>query len=227
MKRFFIVMVCFCIVILLTGGSSSTRASSLNAFSENLGKAPSSRSSQENINTIVAKNVGQTAMEEEKESGEEIEPLERAADPLEGYNKFIFTFNDKVYSHFLKPVAKGYGAIVPEKARVSIDKFFLNLYSPIRFINAGLQGDKKGALHEVSRFAINSTLGVAGFFDPAKSVFHLDMQKDVRENRKAQRTRHRNTVADEGAFQPAFEIAPYRGVLGPPQGRAVREPRGA
>jgi len=54
----------------------------------------------------------------------------------------------------------------------------LNLYAPVRFINCGLQGDKRGAFNEFSRFTINTTLGIAGFFDPAKSLFKLEMQEE-------------------------------------------------
>ena len=107
-----------------------------------------------------------------------IEQAETIPDPLEAYNRFNHEFNDKVYFHLLKPVAKKYGAVMPERVRISVQKFFLNLYAPVRFINCGLQGDKKGAFTELSRFAVNTTLGIGGFFDPAKSLFKLEMREE-------------------------------------------------
>jgi len=94
---------------------------------------------------------------------------ERISDPLEKFNRAMFTFNDKVYYYVLKPTARGYKAILPEQARISVRRVFTNVAMPIRFTNCMLQGKMKGAGVEVSRFLINSTAGVLGLFDPAKS----------------------------------------------------------
>ena len=50
---------------------------------------------------------------------------------------------------------------------------FYNLEFPIRFVNCLLQADFEGAGMELTRFVFNSTLGVAGFFDPATSQLHM------------------------------------------------------
>ena len=49
------------------------------------------------------------------------------SDPLSGYNRFMFNVNDKLYFWILKPVAQGYGAVIPEGGRVAINRFFKNL----------------------------------------------------------------------------------------------------
>lgn len=95
-------------------------------------------------------------------------------DPLQPYNRAIFTFNDKTYHYFVKPIYTGYNSMVPEKARISVKNFFTNIKMPVRFFNCLFQGKLKGAGTELARFVINSTVGVAGFFDPAKSKFHLE-----------------------------------------------------
>ncbi|OHB40178.1 MAG: hypothetical protein A2545_06295 [Planctomycetes bacterium RIFOXYD2_FULL_41_16] len=95
-------------------------------------------------------------------------------DPLQPYNRAIFTFNDKTYHYFVKPIYTGYNSMVPEKARVSVKNFFTNIKMPVRFFNCLFQGKLKGAGTELARFVINSTVGVAGLFDPAKSKFHLE-----------------------------------------------------
>lgn len=99
--------------------------------------------------------------------------IEKTADPFEGYNRMIYQFNDKLYFYALKPIAQGYKKIVPGKARLSVRKFFANVAMPVRFTNCALQGKMRGAGVELSRFVINSTLGLAGLFDPAKSFFKL------------------------------------------------------
>ena len=95
-------------------------------------------------------------------------------DPLQPYNRAIFTFNDKAYHYFIKPIYTGYNSMIPEKARVSVRNFFTNVKMPVRFFNCIFQGNMRDAGTELARFVINSTVGVAGFFDPAKSKFHLE-----------------------------------------------------
>ena len=65
------------------------------------------------------------------EEGGEVEES-GIADPLEPFNRAMYHFNDKLYFWVLKPVAQGYGKIVPEPARVGVSNFFTNLASPIR-----------------------------------------------------------------------------------------------
>jgi phospholipid-binding lipoprotein MlaA len=89
------------------------------------------------------------------------------ADPWEPFNRAMFTFNDRLYFWVLKPVAEGYSAVVPEPARVSVGNFFSNLRAPIRFLNCVLQANLIGASTELFRFMLNSTIGLAGLFDPA------------------------------------------------------------
>ncbi len=99
-------------------------------------------------------------------------------DPIEPYNRAITTFNDKAYFYALKPVAKGYAKVVPETVRMSIDRCFKNLEYPVRLVNNLLQLKFKGAGIETARFVINSTIGVAGFTDPARKWFHLEPREE-------------------------------------------------
>ncbi len=89
------------------------------------------------------------------------------ADPLESYNRIMFTFNDRLYFWFLKPVSQGYGKVVPESLRIGVKNFFYNLSAPIRLLNCLLQGKFSAFGGEMSRFLLNSTAGVAGLMDPA------------------------------------------------------------
>ncbi len=95
------------------------------------------------------------------------------SDPWEGLNAVIFEFNRKVDKYVLKPVAKVYDKVVPDALEKGISNFMHNVRIGPRLINNILQLKIKGAGIEISRLLINSTLGLAGFFDPAKNWFDL------------------------------------------------------
>jgi len=98
-------------------------------------------------------------------------------DPFETFNRGAFWFNDKLYFYALKPAAKVFRK-VPEPARVSISNFFSNLTTPIRFVNAALQGKINDAGNEMGRFFINTTVGIGGLFDPARKYVGLKKKEE-------------------------------------------------
>jgi phospholipid-binding lipoprotein MlaA len=89
------------------------------------------------------------------------------SDPIEGFNRAMFTVNDRLYFWFLKPVAIGYTYVVPPELRVCVKNFFFNLLTPVRLVNCLLQGKGKAAAGELGRFSVNTTLGFLGLMDPA------------------------------------------------------------
>jgi len=95
-------------------------------------------------------------------------------DPFETFNRGVFWFNDKAYFYVMKPVAKGWRWLAPEPLRIGIRNFFSNLRAPIRFVNAALQGKFRDAGNELTRFGVNSTLGIGGLFDTAKGNFGIE-----------------------------------------------------
>ena len=105
-----------------------------------------------------------SAADEEEEEEEMVE----IADPIYYWNKGMYHFNDKLYCWVLKPVARGYGRVVPEGARAGIRNFFYNLAFPIRFVNCLLQAKGKAAAGELGRFLLNTTVGMFGLGNPAK-----------------------------------------------------------
>ena len=131
----------------------------------------------ENTRKEVATPADTTQEDEEPMNNDVKEEPPLVKDPLQPYNRAIFTFNDKAYHYFIKPIYTGYNSMIPEKARVRVRNFFTNVKMPVRFFNCLFQGEFKGAGTELARFVINSTVGVAGFFDPAKSKFHLEKQE--------------------------------------------------
>lgn len=107
----------------------------------------------------------------DEEAGEEY-------DPWEPFNTKIFEFNRQVDRFILKPVAKGYNFIMPDLVQVGISNMFYNIRFPPRFLNNVFQGKLKGAGIEVGRFLLNSTVGIAGFFDLAKDVDLVTPEED-------------------------------------------------
>ena len=100
----------------------------------------------------------------------------RISDPIENFNRAMFTFNDKLYYWILKPVAQGYAKVVPEAPRVSVSNFFNNLGFPVRFVSMLLQANFSGAASELGRFTVNTVWGIGGLMDPA-STKQLDIPK--------------------------------------------------
>ena len=94
-------------------------------------------------------------------------------DPLIGFNKAMFKFNDVAYRYALIPFSEGYIAVVPSPVRGSITNFFANIKMPISFVNNLLQGKPEDSARNIARFGINSTLGILGIFDPAQDWFDL------------------------------------------------------
>ena len=122
----------------------------------------------------------------ETQSDEPLDPFARAEegageeyDPLESMNTNIFEFNRQVDRFVLKPVAKGYNFVMPDLVQVGISNIFTNLRFAPRFLNNVFQGKLKGAGIEVGRFLINSTVGLAGFFDPAKHIDLVTPEEDM------------------------------------------------
>ena len=88
-------------------------------------------------------------------------------DPLAPVNREIYRFNMLLDAAVLRPVAKGYVNITPQPVRSHISNFFSNLRLPVTVINDLLQLKPLDAVRDTGRFAVNSTLGFGGFFDPA------------------------------------------------------------
>ncbi|MFH1043855.1 MAG: VacJ family lipoprotein [Pseudomonadota bacterium] len=91
-------------------------------------------------------------------------------DPLEGYNRAMFGFNDGVDKAIIKPVASGYKTVMPEFARTGATNFFANLGDFWIGVNNILQGKVGAGLGDFGRFAMNTTAGILGLFDIASNA---------------------------------------------------------
>jgi len=91
-------------------------------------------------------------------------------DPLEPFNRNMFSFNEKLDNAVLKPVAKGYVAVTPAPVRTWVSNFFGNLQDPWIGFNNLLQGKPAAAINDVMRFVFNTTLGIGGLLDIASEA---------------------------------------------------------
>ncbi|MBY0274109.1 VacJ family lipoprotein [Candidatus Binatia bacterium] len=91
-------------------------------------------------------------------------------DPFESVNRKTLSLNQTVDRWVVEPVADAYGAAMPDLAKKSVRDFLANLESPAILVNDILQGEMHNAAVTVGRFAVNTLIGCAGFFDPATSL---------------------------------------------------------
>jgi len=91
-------------------------------------------------------------------------------DPYESYNRAMYSFNEGLDDYVLKPLAKGYQAIMPTPVDNGITNFFANLDDVTSAINNLLQFKLSRAVSDVSRIAINTTIGLLGFIDVASNM---------------------------------------------------------
>jgi phospholipid-binding lipoprotein MlaA len=101
------------------------------------------------------------------------EPSVVVRDPWEGFNSSVFDFNLDLDRRVIRPVARGYHAVMPDVAEHALGNAFSNIRFVPSLTNNLLQGKVSEAGVVVSRFLINSTIGLGGFFDVAKAYFDL------------------------------------------------------
>jgi len=91
-------------------------------------------------------------------------------DPYESVNRKVFAFNDTLDTYALKPVATAYNKVVPSPVRTGIHNFFGNFSDAWSAVNQLLQGKPGDAGTMTLRVLTNTTIGIAGIFDPATSL---------------------------------------------------------
>tara|TARA_B100000963_G_scaffold256465_1_gene224994 strand:- start:635 stop:1381 length:747 start_codon:yes stop_codon:yes gene_type:complete len=90
-------------------------------------------------------------------------------DPFEKINRKTFEFNENLDEKILKPTAKFYSKF-PPRVKNGITNFFNNLEEVDTCVNQLLQGKPKKSANDLTRFLINSTIGLGGFIDVASKM---------------------------------------------------------
>lgn len=88
-------------------------------------------------------------------------------DPIEGFNRGAYRFNYYFDKYLLLPVVSVYKFILPDYAEDRVSNFVDNIFEFNNFTNNLLQLKFKETGVTLSRFVINTTVGVAGLWDPA------------------------------------------------------------
>jgi phospholipid-binding lipoprotein MlaA len=91
-------------------------------------------------------------------------------DPLEGVNRGTFAFNRQLDRWVIDPVTRAYRFVVPAPARRAVRRALVNLDAPVTFVNDVLQLEPGDAAVTVTRFMLNTTVGVVGLFDVAAEL---------------------------------------------------------
>ena len=90
-------------------------------------------------------------------------------DPIEPFNRAMFSFNNLADKIVLEPAAKGYRKL-PSPVQSGISNFLSNLRMPLVILNQFLQGQGGNAIESTGRFVVNSTAGILGLIDVADKV---------------------------------------------------------
>lgn len=88
-------------------------------------------------------------------------------DPLEGLNRSVYQFNDVVDRAILRPVARGYRAVVPSPVRTCVHNMYTNLRDIWGAANSFLQNRAPDGINGLGRVMLNTTMGGLGCFDLA------------------------------------------------------------
>jgi len=98
-------------------------------------------------------------------------------DPWEPMNRGIYNFNARFDRAIFLPTVRGYRAVTPDIVEKGVSNFFSNLGEVNNFVNNVLQLQLKSSAITLSRFVVNTTIGVAGLWDPAEK-FGMHQQKE-------------------------------------------------
>lgn len=110
---------------------------------------------------------------------EQREALAETRDPIEPFNRGVFEVNKALDKVVFKPLAWWYRLALPDPAQDSVRNFLANLRLPYSSINSAVQGEWEQMQTTVVRFAINSTLGIGGLFDPATDWGYTQHEEDA------------------------------------------------
>ncbi|HMR32858.1 MAG TPA: VacJ family lipoprotein [Geminicoccaceae bacterium] len=127
-----------------------------------------------------------------------------ANDPLEPFNRMIFSFNELIDLMLLEPASIVYGHL-PSPVRTGVRNVLDNLRAPVVFANDAMQGEGDRAGVTLARFMINSTVGMLGLFDMASEFGYPKHHEDFGQ-----------TLARWGTGEGPYLVLP---ILGPSNAR--------
>lgn len=121
-------------------------------------------------------------------------------DPLEGFNRGVYSFNQGMDTVLFDPISKVYQAITPDVVDEGVSNFFSNLGEISNIANGILQLKIDQALSDATRFIFNSTIGLLGFFDISTAIGLPEHDEDFGQ-----------TLAHWGVGPGPYLVAPFFG----------------
>ncbi|SLM62295.1 phospholipid-binding lipoprotein MlaA [Dickeya aquatica] len=95
-------------------------------------------------------------------------PPAQRSDPLEGFNRTMFSVNYNVLDPYVvRPAAVVWRDYMPQPARNGLTNFFVNLSEPATMVNYFAEGKPYQAMIHFNRFFLNTVLGMGGLIDVA------------------------------------------------------------
>jgi len=140
-------------------------------------------------------------------------------DPLEGYNRAMFSFNEQVDKVVVKPAAQAYEFVLPRFVRTGVGNFIGNLEDPWIGLNNLLQGKGADGMSDLMRFFVNSTFGLLGVLDVATEMGLPKHDEDLGQ-----------TLGRWGVGEGAYIVLPFfgprtvRDAVALPADRAAQNP---
>jgi phospholipid-binding lipoprotein MlaA len=101
-----------------------------------------------------------------------------AYDPLEDFNRVMYNFNSYFDKYIFLPVVAGYAFVTPDYVEDRISNFFNNLREIKTLVNCVFQLKPEAGGITIGRFITNSTIGLAGFYDPATYFGWIRQKED-------------------------------------------------
>jgi phospholipid-binding lipoprotein MlaA len=94
----------------------------------------------------------------------------KGPDPLERWNRSIFSFNEGLDEYVLEPAATGWNWVLPEAVQTGIRNFYDNINMPVTLMNDILQLKPRESVEDLGRIVLNTTAGIGGLFDVASMI---------------------------------------------------------
>ena len=91
-------------------------------------------------------------------------------DPWESWNRRVYHFNYRFDEWVFLPVVNGYRYVTPSFLRTGVTNFFANLGDVTNLLNSLLQFKGKRSMETTGRILLNTTVGIAGLWDPATKL---------------------------------------------------------
>lgn len=99
-------------------------------------------------------------------------------DKWETYNRKMFNFNQRLNKYFVRPIHIVWSSIMPQYGIDRIRGVSNNIEYPIRLVSSLVQRDFQVSKNETKRFLINTTIGLAGMFDPARHILKVEQARE-------------------------------------------------